>query len=251
MRDKLKPQSYFLEYVNTRNVLISETLNQIKNNEIGSGQIEWVKKNILDQMFSSVIAKYSYGENLETLQNDLKKVIDYLPEAWTEKTTKAFNNKGVFYKFYNLDAYDQILWILSLGCLLNIDRSYYELIAAIIDRDQIKDHLLEYLIKYKITDRAPIQNESYEKYFDIPKIYEKLRQVILLGHTDESRSLLKEFISNDWYKSQKHAGWYNSHRSKFDTYYGYWCFEGAAICKILAFDKDFFNKVTYFPTHLL
>ncbi|MBK8927229.1 MAG: DUF1911 domain-containing protein [Crocinitomicaceae bacterium] len=74
-----------------------------------------------------------------------------------------------------------------------------------------------------------------------------------IEETDKSKSesLIKEFITKDWYKNHKDAGWYDSHKSKHNTYFGYWSFETAAIVVIKGLDDSSFRDCQYYPKDLV
>jgi hypothetical protein len=44
--------------------------------------------------------------------------------------------------------------------------------------------------------------------------------------------------------------WYNSHKSKNDTYCGYWAFETGALVKILGLNDEELKDVPYYPYDL-
>ena len=52
---------------------------------------------------------------------------------------------------------------------------------------------------------------------------------------------------SQWYRHHKDAYWYNAHRSKNDTYCGYWCFEIAALSQIFGVDDSGFAQNPYYP----
>ncbi|WP_373889713.1 PoNe immunity protein domain-containing protein [Paludicola sp. MB14-C6] len=43
------------------------------------------------------------------------------------------------------------------------------------------------------------------------------------------------------------CSWYDTLNNKYNTYYGYWCFESAAIAEILALPKAKFMDNVFFP----
>jgi hypothetical protein len=152
-----------------------------------------------------------------------------------------------------LFAYDDMLWMLSLGYLLNIPKESFEKLVKIIDRDNIKDNLLEFIIRAKIPERTIIKEESYEKYFDLPeKIFVKIRQIIIENDKKIAQKLMSEYLKKDWYNNHKTQGWWGSHKNeKQNVYYGYWSFEAAAVVKILDLDDSSFKDCQYYPADMV
>jgi len=199
------------------------------------------------------MCKYSSSKLVNELNNDLLNAIKLTHESWDGFwLIKTSNPTGsIILKQYGLDAYDQMLWMLSLGYLLEIPNEDFKKLVEVIDRDGVKDYLFEFIIRAKLKDRQTISEESYRDFFGVPQTFEKLRQAITETDKSISEKLVKEFITKDWYKNHKDAGWYNSHKSKHDTYFGYWSFETAAIVKIMGLDDSSFVDCQYYPKDLV
>jgi hypothetical protein len=161
------------------------------------------------------------------------------------------DTKGNELNQYTLSAYDEMLWMLSLGYLLDIPNEYLQKLAGVIDRDQVKDFLLEFIIRAKIKERQPITEESYQKFFYIPDTFKTLRQAITETNKETAIALVKRFVTREWYIKHRSSGWYNSHKSPGGGYYGYWCFESAAVVKIMGLDDGSFREHKYYPGDLV
>ena len=61
-----------------------------------------------------------------------------------------------------------MLWMLSLGYLLDVEKQKYMLLLEILDRFSVQDLLYETIIKAKISERPPITEESYKMIMDMP-----------------------------------------------------------------------------------
>lgn len=208
------------------------------------------KKGQLDFILNYTIASYTSGSDITTLKKEYCNVLNYINEGWTMYIVNLTLDKST-YNQYTLSGYDQMLWMLSLGYLLDIPDEDFKKLVEVIDRDSVKDLLFEFIIRAKLQDRQPIMEESYQEHFHIPNCYKKLRQVISETDNTKAEKSAKEFIANEWYKNHKDAGWYNSHKSKHDTYFGYWSFETAAIVKIMGLDDSSFRDCQYYPKDLI
>jgi len=173
-----------------------------------------------------------------------------LNDGWS-KNIVNINNNGIILKQYTLSAYDEMLWMLSLGYLLDINEADFKKLVDVIDRDGVKDFLFEFIILAKVKDRQPIKEESYQEFFGVPQTFEKLRKAIKETDKAKAEKLVKEFVTKEWYKNHKDSGWYDSHKSKHDTYFGYWSFETAAVVKIMGLDDSGFMDCQYYPKDLV
>lgn len=250
MRDKFKSLKYFENFrISTLNS-IEQGLEWIKDEKVKPSQLEWFKKGNLDYYLKLTISGYSIGADFRKVKEELVLSINYIGESWGSNVVRIKQNNELLNQ-YNLYAYDEMLWMLSLGYLLNISDKDFSKLVEVIDRDGVKDHLFEFIIRAKLPERENITEESYRQYFGVPKVFEKLRQAIFCEDKEIAEELVKVFITKDWYKNHKDAGWYNSHKSKHDVYFGYWSFETAAVVKILGLDDSNFKDCRYYPKDLV
>ncbi|WP_345201556.1 PoNe immunity protein domain-containing protein [Chryseobacterium ginsengisoli] len=104
-----------------------------------------------------------------------------------------------------------------------------------ISKEDPDDYLIDFLLGKKTTW------EKQSKDFKFPKPYQSLQQVISLGTNGEKEKAinnLKLYLDQEWYKGHSDAGWYDNHKSKHNTYAGYWSWESAALVKILDLDDS-------------
>lgn len=253
MRDKIKDEQHFDKWSKEFYQSLNQVNNWILTGKVAPDRINSMKRLIIMDNLNMINCKYSSGKEVATINNDLIEAINVTHECWDGfwniKSGKPAGS--VFLNQYGLDAYDQMLWMLSLGYLLDIDEPDFRKLVEVIDRDGVKDYLFEFIIRAKIKDREPITEESYQQFFGIPIAFEKLRQAINESEKTKAEKLVKEFITKDWYKNHKDAGWYNSHKSKHDTYFGYWSFETAAVVKIKGLDDSTFQNCQYYPKDLI
>lgn len=253
MRDKLRDRLYFEKLITTFYESIDRLTNWIQIGKTPIERVNYVKRSIVQSYISIFQCKYSAGFTNDSISIDLKKCILICNESWDGFwLIKTGNPTGsIVLNQYGLSGYDEMLWLLSLGYLLDIPNEDFKKLVEIIDRDGVKDILFEFIIKAKLQDRPSNTEESYQEYFHIPNCYKKLRQAIIETDKAKTTKLVNEFVSKDWYNNHKDAGWYNSHKSKHDTYFGYWSFETAAIVKIMGLDDSSFRDCQYYPKDLL
>ncbi|MBU2946297.1 PoNi-like cognate immunity protein [Zobellia uliginosa] len=225
MRDKVKDKTYFENYIDKEKKAIDFFIENTKDKELPvAGQrtfdttLDLKTRNIL-------IAKYSSGAKII----DLKK--DYIESVkW-------------FAKIYNSqNFYVQLIWMLSMGVLLEIDNDSFDILINLVENDDLEDHLVDFLIQSRKPSR-PISTKAFK--FSIP--YKSIESVI--NETDKQIALenLKKYLDKEWYKGHSSAGWHNSHNGKHNTYFGYWSFESGAVVKILGLDDSSLRDQQYYP----
>ena len=149
-----------------------------------------------------------------------------------------------------------MLHMMSLGILLDIPDLEFNKLIKLIDQDNIKDFLFEFLISSRIKDRKPIFEESYKKYLLIPKLYAKL---ITIANNNEHKTIeieLKKYLEKDWIKVYKnyYIDFNLKDIEKYDVnsgFIGIWAFEVAAIVKIKGLDDSGFRENDFYPDRLL
>jgi hypothetical protein len=50
-----------------------------------------------------------------------------------------------------------------------------------------------------------------------------------------------------WYSGMRVTYWHNTHNSRHDVYFGYWCFEAAAVAKMLGIDDAALKNHRNYP----
>jgi hypothetical protein len=96
-----------------------------------------------------------------------------------------------------------------------------------------------------VTDREPVETIQW------PEAYESLWHCFICPEGDRS-ARLKYFVEN-WYKEMKKGdvAWVDNHKSKFDIYFGYWCFEAAGVAKMLDIDDSALKDHPHYPYDLV
>ncbi|HEY8934009.1 MAG TPA: PoNe immunity protein domain-containing protein [Cyclobacteriaceae bacterium] len=247
IRDQIRDDHYFEQYISRQIEGINKFLNWIEIGKTPQERINIVKQEIAKDYIYIILAKYSTGYSLENLLPDWKEGVKVIHESWDGFWKLKHGNPSIEYDQYILSAYDEMLWMLSLGYLLNVPDEDFKKLVEVIDRDKVKDKLYEFIISAKLKDRHPILEESYCDFFGVPETFSKLREAIQEPDKTKASKLIYDFLKKDWYKNHRDAGWYDSHKSKHDTYFGYWSFESAAVVKIMGLDDNSFKDNQYYP----
>ncbi|MGV6860473.1 MAG: PoNe immunity protein domain-containing protein [Putridiphycobacter sp.] len=250
MEQKYKPEKYYYDFSNEIIEIIDRSKNRIETNYLKPDRIPYAQRGIASNYLKFLIANYTFKFDIIQIKNCLINAINYTNISWNG-FWKLKNLKGVELNQYILSAYDEMIWMLSLSYLLNIPDIEFHKLVDVIDSDNVKDFLFEFIITTKLQNRKPIEKESYQEYFGVPKVFEKLRLAIKENDKHKAEMLVEDFLNKDWYRNHKEVGWYNSHKSKYNTYFGYWSFESAVVVVILDLDDSKFRNNEYYPKDLV
>lgn len=245
MRDTIKDKLYFERYIQSSEASYKKRVEKLRNGKIKHSRIRPVKIDMIRRLIRTIAAKYSLGLDTDFLVPDYTICVDLISDSWTGQRKLIANNHKTLDQ-YSLDAYDDMIWMLSLGYLLNVPIGQFKKLVIVIDQDNVRDKLFESIISAKIPSRQKILNESFEWV-----LFRKLREATDAKNKDQAALLVKQFLEEDWYKEHKNAAWYDNHKSDLDTYSGYWSFEAAAIAKILNLDDNSFKTNEYYPKDLV
>ena len=142
-------------------------------------------------------------------------------------------------------GYEQMLWALSIGILLEIEDEVFDQLVDLIRNDDPEDYWIDYLIQY----RHP--NWKIRINYNFPRPYGFTRKIIEEENSEQALNLLKEYLNKKWYQGSRDAGWYDLHKQNIKNHVGYWSFESGAICKIKGLDYKQLEGVPYFPYDLV
>lgn len=232
MRDKIKDANYFEKFISFEKERIEKWDNRVAKVISERGEDESVKKVRASQVrysYNLLIAEYSSGVPVDEIQESYKKTVGYMVSGWEAE-----------------GGYVQIVWILSIGIMLEINDEEFNKLVALVDRDNLQDYVVDYLIASRVKERK-ISNKLE---FDNP--YKAILNLTKSGKL-EAEKQLKNYLEKDWYKGHGFIDtyWYNNHKSKEDTYFGYWSFESGAIVKIMGLDDSSFKENQYYPSDLV
>lgn len=255
MRDNLK-DNFFFEELLKRNIKLNEfTKNMLSEGNVAPNKIESANFSIFSRRLSSLIGMYSLGLPISNIRDEMIEISNHIRNEWKQGYGKIIakqeDDGQVFsHDQYYLWHYEKMLDLISLAYLLKIPDENFENIVSVIDRDNIQDHLFEFIISSRFPDRKKNIVESYDlEHSIILKVYDKLRRAINSNDVEEASQLIEKFLKQDFY--HKNMGRYNSHKGKSHTYCGYWSFESAVVVKIKGLDESIFGIKKYFPKDII
>ena len=190
--------------------------------------IRLTKEDISIYQEKKMIATYTAGYPIEKFKEEYLIFVDSLVPVW-------HSNSG----------YDEMLWALSIGVLLEIDETTFDKLVDLVKKDDPEDYLIDYLIQSRHPEWKIRIN------YNFPRPYGFTRKIIEEENSEKAVSLLKEYLTKKWYQGSRDEGWYDLHKRNIDNYYGYWSFESGALCKIKGLDYKQLEGFSYFPYDLV
>lgn len=238
-RDKLNTQEGYLEIIERQEKYIVENLDDIEKlkeyeangvqlyKRSNLGAIDYNLDGILKYKYDNFIARYSFGVDFTELMQEYVSIIPYMEKRWKKA-----------------GGYVKMIWMLSVGIMLDAEDAIFARLAKIVDRDNPNDYLYDFIINHRIPSWGIKSDKFMSK---IP--YQATKEIILLSEMDKTVGLerLKKYLSKEWYRGHSSAGWHDAHKSKFNIHSGYWSFESGALAKILGLDDSSLKGVQYYP----
>ena len=183
---------------------------------------------ILSYQRDILLATYSSGASLSAFKKEHISFVSFLIPIWRKEW-----------------GYEQMLWALSIGILLEIDEEIFDQLVDLVKKDDPEDYLIDYLIQSRHPEWKIRIN------YNFPRPYGFTRKIIEEENSEKAVALLKEYLTKKWYQGCREEGWYDLHKENIDNYYGYWSFESGAICKLKGLNYKELEGLPYFPYDLV
>lgn len=222
MRDNLRTEEYFDTFILEELEGIQMFEDSLANGEIEENRIDSIKDEILLIKMGIIIAEYSRGDSISMIKQDFENMIDLFCESWDG------------------EIYEDNLCFASLAYLLGLNDVQLNRIRNKLMESDTYDFLLDYVL-------VGFDNDQDKSKISFPRPYKKLLKCI----NDEDKDAFLKYLRG-WYKGSQESAWYDTHKVKDDNlYYGYWCFEAAAVAKRLGLNDDDLKNEQYYPYDMI
>ena len=245
MRDSLvNSKSYFELFVEEKLNLISDSNERINSGILTEDQVPFAKYQIFLFSLEVLIAKYSAGSSPDELIEDYNNTILLISDGWEDSVVKFKSGNKIFDQ-YMLNQYCYMVWMLSLGILLNVANNERIILKSLITKGGIKDELILFLLEALTKEQLKEKRAktTYKPFKNLVKGGERI---------DISKNDVKKYLSG-WYNNTKLLTWHNYSASidHAKYYYGYWSFESAAVTCIMGLDDSSYRDNEYYPKDLV
>jgi hypothetical protein len=238
IRTILKSSEYFEKRIKESEGFLAQDQQSLKTGGIRPDRLQPYKRMMTQQHIQQSIARYSAGMPINTMKQDIIDALDLIGDDW------PYPNEEGTAAFY-FDSFPELSWILSIAFLQGFEMHEFARIVRIVDGAKSKDWLLEYLISSRIQGRPQVDSLIF------PKPYASLKKAV--DETDPAKrsAIVKHYLEKEWYKGHKDAYWYDNLKGRYDTFFGYWSFEAAAVVKIAGIDDSSFRDNEYYPKDMV
>ena len=230
LRVPFKNEEYFNEYIEKSTEELKETKELLNDKRVLKERLCLLIERIFELKLHIIVAEYSRGDDIDTLRLDYKSAL----ELWRET---SFKDKIEYYYTINL-------WFVSLTVLLDMGDDIVETVKRKLEQENINDWLLNFILAKGEKEPAQIEGQLL-----VPKESQALKNAICASDKNQ----LIHYLEKEWYSNFKDCGWYDSHKlskRNFQIYFGYWCFEAAAVMKLLKWDDSDLVDQQYYPYDL-
>jgi hypothetical protein len=238
IRSKVKDKDYFDKYIEVLQEIIEESYSDLRSQSVQPNQIKSFTGNIYTSHIKLFVAKYSAGYPIDSIRLVLERAIALLEETWSYPTGQ---NVAAFY----WDTYPELLWMLSTAYCLGMKAHEIDPIIKIVNNAAGHDWLVDFLLS-NFGNHVVIHSSLV-----FPKPYTSLKKAVDESDPLKRSAIVKHYLEKEWYPGHKGVYWYDKHKSRHDTFFGYWSFESAAVVKIAGIDDSSFRDNMYYPKDLL
>ena len=225
LRDKLNTEEGYIEIIEETKEFIDSEIDDLSSYDTNSkkdiDKIVATHGNLFKYNLELFETYYSIGDDILKGESLCVQNIHHIEKSWNAQS-----------------GYVQMITMLSLGILFEIEDSEFNKLVGLVERDNVNDHLIDFLIRYRNPDR-----EQSEKFL-WNKPYKGVSEIVELANEDKGAALerLKKYLG-EWYRSLETK----THESKWNIHTGYWCWEAGALVKILELDDSSLKDQQYYP----
>ena len=215
MRDTLRSKEYFDEFILEEEEDEQEFEEDLSAGDIEEDRVLSVKSCLTDIKLGILTARYSRGDDTDSLRVYFESMLGLILETCTEFT------------------YEDSIKTASLAYLLGVGENKLNELCRALSYTEDHDCLIDFILTGSDVDAEKISYKSYAK---------------LAGAVSgRDKAMLIKYLRG-WYKGSSGSEWYGTHKiTDENLYYGYWCFEAAAVAKRLGFDDRDMAEEKYYP----
>lgn len=189
LRDEITTSDRIQKLINFEKNLINEKRNKIKNlmkdTEEGVQRYKLTNDEVIANIKGTInvlteellVATYTAGYPIEDFKEEYINFVNSLLPIW-------HSNSG----------YDEMLWALSIGILLEIDETTFDQLVDLVKKDDPEDYLIDYLIQSRHPEWIIRIN------YNFPRPYGFTRKIIEEENSEKAASLLKEYLTKNGIK---------------------------------------------------
>lgn len=136
-----------------------------------------------------------------------------------------------------------MLWLLSIGIMLDYEDDILHIMLTLIEQEEVKDYVYDVLLNYRFPERKKLADSVF---CYIP--YRAILEVSDLAKTNKTQATkrLEKYLKKEWYRGHSDCAWHDDHKYGI-IHDGYWSFESGALVKVLGLDDSSLKGLPYYP----
>lgn len=238
MRDRLKTPEYFCEFIAKDRRRRDKFVARAREADSPERHFQLLRRAYRMQ-YGVTVAEYSRGAAMDEFFDHVHDCLGLFLKAMNAaKSCREYVEREY------AGGYDEVFSLLGIAVLSKVDVTTASALAGAVDFFGARDALWEAMLESLGAKGRPVVTSTVW-----PNAYQRLLAAHQSSAPDEGRIALHAFFDN-WYAAMEPTAWYDNHKSDAATYYGYWCFEGAAVAQIARLDVGDVRKHPAFPAEL-
>ena len=244
MRDTIKAKEYFTDYINETAELLKEYKIEISRDDKElKYRLGFAYDNFREHCHIAV-ASYSAGAPVSEVRELTIAAIDALAifvDLGQQDQEYFLYGDGGGYS----GGFDMWYRLLGWCVLLDLPREKTDIVLDyLVLQMRNPEHATDALVN-KLVKALGYPGQDETDHLLWPEAYAPLYECFKQGDAYPERQL--ETFMTGWYRKVYDTYWYENHKNRHDTYFGYWCFEAAAVAKILNIDDSALKDHPNYP----
>jgi hypothetical protein len=186
-----------------------------------------------------LIQRYSGGDPLDDLRPFAERAMHQF-----QRHFEAFPDPDERLKLWESDAYQYVMWLLSLGILLDL-KEYAPQIATWVSANE--DDGQDVLV-HRLFERFGVSMPGETLIHEKP--YASLLEATEATGAEQQKAMIKYLKT--WYSGMKNCYWYDRHKRRVDAgFFGYWAFEAGLVTLAWDIDDSAYRDMPFYPKDMV
>ncbi len=244
VRDTLKDENYFTQYIEFYMSSFPELLEEYRLNHLSGDSKMQLCSNLWDYAFYVLAYRYSRGDTIPNIRDSVVQMIEMLKLKYDTLASVQVDSK-IKQMYERLDLGNLYETLSLLSFVVSLRLSAQEMLTVLNWVGHKGEDALLDRIAYGFGDKT----RSIAPHSTFPKIYDPLLEVIA-APPEQRPDKLKRYVDG-WYKKMKPIYWHDNHKGAEGAYFGYWCFEAALVAMLWKIDDSTFAEHPHYPVDLV
>lgn len=186
-----------------------------------------------------LIQRYSGGDSLDSLRPYAERTMQQF-----QRHFQTFPDPDERLKLWESDAYQYVMWLLSLAVLLDLREQVPQIASWVSMSEADGQDVLVRCLFDRVSVSMPGESLIHEKPY-----------VALLQATEttgaEQQKAMTKYLKT-WYSGMKNCYWHDRHKRRVDAgFFGYWAFEAGLVTLLWNIDDSAYRDMPFYPKDMV